>query len=179
MRAHPVYGRDGVTATRFRAIANYRDFDGVTRPVEASRRSKTQATQNLRQKLQLRATAGRVGEITGLTRFSDAADLWMRSLEEMVGEGRRSPGTVETYARQLKNHVLPTLGGLRVGEVTTPTLDRVLAQIRREISPATAKICRTVVSGVMGLAVRHGAVQVNPVREVQRIEAGTSTRREP
>ena len=33
---------------------------------------------------------------------------------------------------------------------------------------ATTKTCRTVVSGVMGLAVRYGALQVNPAREAAR-----------
>lgn len=35
---------------------------------------------------------------------------------------------------------------------------------------ATAKSCRSIASGVMGFAVRHGAVTVNPVREIGRIE---------
>jgi integrase len=37
---------------------------------------------------------------------------------------------------------------------------------------ATTKTCRTVVSGVMGLAVRHEAVLYNPAREVSRIPGG-------
>ncbi|MEO5853126.1 MAG: site-specific integrase [Nocardioides sp.] len=46
-----------------------------------------------------------------------------------------------------------------------------LAGIRRSISGASAKSCRTVISGVMSTAVRQGAVSVNPVREVQNIES--------
>src|SRR5688572_8502850 len=69
---------------RVRAMAKYRDYDGVVRLVEASGKSETQATQNLRQKLQTRAGAGRQGELTGLTRFSDAAELWMQKMEKLV-----------------------------------------------------------------------------------------------
>jgi integrase len=47
----------------------------------------------------------------------------------------------------------------------------VLGAIKADVSAATAKSCRSVISGVMGLAVRYGAVMANPVREVERIEA--------
>ena len=45
------------------------------------------------------------------------------------------------------------------------------------VGPATATSCRSVISGVMGLAVRQGAIMANPVREVERIEA--RPKREP
>jgi len=120
--------------------------------------------------LQERAFAGRHGDLTAATRFADAADLWLEGLSTLVEQGRRSPGTVETYERQLRNHVLPAMAELRLGEITTPLVERVLGGIRRDISGGSTKSCRTVISGVMGTAVRHGAVSVNPVREVRGIE---------
>ena len=156
---------------RFRAIAKYRAFDGRTRQVEASGRTKTAAEQNLRRILQSRALAGRQGELTGMTRFADASRVWLDQQAALVEQNRRSPGTVDTYRRQLRNHVLPAMGELRLAEVTTPVVDRVLETIRKKVSGATAKTCRTVISGVMAAAVRQGAVVVNPVREVQGIDA--------
>jgi hypothetical protein len=44
---------------RYRAIAKYRAFDGRTRQVEASGKTKTAAEQNLRRILQSRVLAGR------------------------------------------------------------------------------------------------------------------------
>jgi integrase len=177
IRTYPV----GVDAKgkpkRHRAVADYRDFDGVVRRVEASGKSVTAATQNLRQKLQNRTLAGRHGELTGMTRFAEAADLWLAKLDALVKEGRRSPGTVDTYRRQLKNHVLPAMGAVRLGEATTPLVDKVVGAIKADVSPATAKSCRSVISGVMSLAVRYGAVPANPVREVERIES--RPKREP
>lgn len=163
--------------TRHRARAKFRDFDGVTRLVEASGRTATQASQNLRTKLQMRTSAGRDSELAAASRFSDAAALWMKRVEELVADGRRSPGTAETYAGQLRNHILPAMGELRLGEATTPVVDRVISSIKRGSGPASAKSCRSVISGVMGLAVRHGAVSANPVRDVDRIES--RTRRPP
>lgn len=57
----------------------------------------------------------------------------------MVADGRRSPGTVETYRRQLKNHVLLAMGAVRLGEVTTPLVDKVIGAIGADVSSATAK----------------------------------------
>jgi integrase len=106
-----------------------------------------------------------------MTRFADAADLWMRKMESLVSEGRRSPGTVDTYRRQLRNHVLPAMGAVRLGEATTPLVDKVVGGIRADVSSATARSCRSVISGVLGLAVRYGAITHNPVRDVERIES--------
>jgi integrase len=63
------------------------------------------------------------------------------------------------------------MGNVRLGEITTPLVDKVVRSINRKVSPATAKSCRSVVSGVLGLAVRHGALTHNPVREIERIES--------
>ncbi len=169
IRTYPV-GEDAKgKPVRFRAVVNYRDFDGVTRRVEASGRTATMATQALRTKLQNRTLAGRHGELTAMSRFKDASDLWLSKIDAMVADGRRSPGTVDTYRRQLKNHVLPALAEVRLGEA--PLVDKVIAAIKADVSASTAKSCRSVISGVMGLAVRYGAVMANSVREVERIEA--------
>ena len=171
IRTDPI-GLDGKgKPKRHRARAYYRDFDGVTRLVEASGRTATMATNNLRQKLQSRTLAGRHGDLTTMGRFADASELWLSKVDAMVKEGRRSPGTVDTYRRQLKNHVLPAMGEVRLGEATTPLVDKVVAAIKADVSAATAKSCRSVISGVMGLAVRYGAITHNPVREVERIES--------
>ena len=171
IRTDPIGQDEKGKPKRHRARAYYRDFDGVTRLVEASGRTPTIATNNLRMKVQNRTLAGRHGDLTSMSRFSDAADLWLSKVDEMVKEGRRSPGTVDTYRRQLKNHVLPAMGEVRLGEATTPLVDKVVAAIKADVSAATAKSCRSVISGVMGLAVRYGAITHNPVREVEQIES--------
>ena len=91
IRTEPV-GRDKKgTPKRHRARAYYRDFDGLTRLVEASGQTATQASQNLRAKLQNRTMAGRPGELTAMTRFADAADVWLSKVDRMVPEGRGHP----------------------------------------------------------------------------------------
>lgn len=118
--------------------------------MQASGRTATQASQKLRMQLQNRALTGRHGELAGMTKFCDAAELWLSKLDEQVTDGRRSPGTVETYRRQLKNHILPAMGKVRLGGATTPLVDNVIRSIKKKVSAPTAKSCRSVISGVMG-----------------------------
>lgn len=177
IRTYPVARDDNGKPTRFRAMALFRDFDGVTRSFQARGKTATHASQNLRLRMQTRSLAGGHGDLTGLSRFGVAAELWVGRMDDLVDEGRRSPGTVDTYRRQLRNHVLPALGEVRLGEITPPMADRVIGRIKKQVSPATARSCRSVVSGVLALAVRHGAIPSNPVREVERIES--RPRKEP
>jgi hypothetical protein len=46
-----------------------------------------------------------------------------------------------------------------------------LSSVRSGSRVPTAKTCRTVVLGVMGLAVRYGAASLNPTRESGRIRS--------
>jgi|SRR5215207_8149886 len=163
--------------TRYRAAARYRDHDGRTRQVERHGKTKAAALNALRTALKERSSVGRQGALTGTDRFSVAAELWMEKLQALVAEGARSPGTVGTYEKHLTNHVLPALGELRLGEVTTPVVDKFIGQTKKNVGVPTARACRSVVSGVMGLAVRYGAIMSNPVRDIDRVEG--QTKKEP
>jgi integrase len=171
IRTHVLKADARGKAISHRAIANYRDLDGQVRPVSAVGKTKTAAENNLREKLKRRAKTRGAGDLTALRRFRQAVVLWETKFEELVADGRRSPTSLETHRRHLKNHVLPAMGDVRLGEANTPVVDRVVAAIKRRAGAPTAKSCRSVISGVMGLAVRYGAVDANPVREVDRIEA--------
>jgi hypothetical protein len=57
-----------------------------------------------------------------------------------------------------------------MGEASTPRIDSVISEIKKRAGAPTARTCPSIISGVMGLAVRYGAITVNPVREVDRIE---------
>jgi integrase len=162
---------------RFRAVSYYRDFDGRTRQLQRRGNTRAAAVNNLKIMLKERAAVARDGELTTAHRFREAASLWLDKVAALVADDRRSPGTLETYRRQLSRHVIPALGELRLGEVTTPLVDKFIGKVKTEVGPATARTCRSIVSGIMSLAVRYGAVVANPVREVDRVEG--STKKEP
>ena len=146
----------------------FRDFDGVCRIVERDARTEWAAQTALEAASAERARRG-AGSLRGSDTFAAAAALWLERLERLARLGQRSPGTVETYSRQLNGHVLPALGALRLQEVTTPLVDRFVTDGHEHVGPATGRTCRSIVSGVMALAVRHGAVPANPTRELERL----------
>jgi len=164
---------------RSRAIAKYREFNGRTVRVERLGKTPAEAENNLRIALKERSSVGSAGrELTALHRFSAAADMWWRRLERRVDEGARSPTTLETYGRVLRKHVLPAMAEVRLGEFNTPLVDSFIADVRDSVGPATAKLCRSIVSGVLGVAVRAGVLAANPVREVELIES-SRTKKKP
>jgi hypothetical protein len=74
-----------------------------------------------------------------MSRISETSELWLRKVGATVVEGGRSPRTVDTYCRQLKAHVFPAMGQVRLGEATTPLVDRVIGSIKARVSASTAK----------------------------------------
>jgi integrase len=161
---------------RYRAETYFRDFDGMTRHVPAYGRTKTEAESNLKDRLRERVRARSGGSLTSMDRFSVGAELWYEEVLQKVKDGTRSTGTRDAYERALRNHVLPALREIRFGEFSVSLVDRVIKQIKAKVGVPTAQTSRSVISGVCGLAVRHGAMETNPVREIERIEGGKSRR---
>lgn len=156
---------------RWRAFTKFRDFDGVTRKVSKTGKSKTAAERELKRSLTERVrVAG--GAVTADTKISEVAELWFQDIRSGVDAGSRSPTTADQYRSTLDRHVLPGMGALRVREATVPAVDAFLTALRRNKGVATTKTARSVVSGVLALAVRHGALSANPTREASPIEGG-------
>jgi Phage integrase family len=159
------------------AKVRFRDADGVTRGVTRAGRTATIARNKLLTALGQRTSPNTGSGLSAESTFKEAAAVWLGSIEEGADTGELSENTAQFYGLQLRNHVLPALGALRLREVTTPRVDDFLRATRIGKGVATTKTCRTVVSGVMGLAVRYGALQVNPAREAARVRG--NSRRSP
>ena len=171
IRTWPAAFSDKGKPTRWRARTKYRDIDGRARQIERWGRSSTDAENQLKTALMAKSRMSRDGELSGADRFAKAAEMWRQSIESKVGRGIRSPGTLETYERTLKLHVLPALGEVRLLEISPPLLDRFLKRVLDKSGGPTAKLCRSVISGSLGLAVRYGALATNPVRDADRLTA--------
>jgi integrase len=148
------------TETGYRARALTRDYDGRVRSVERNGRTKTAAETALKLALRDRSQVSASGHITGASRVSALADAWYAGLIEL------SPVTMDAYRRRLDVQILPALGELRVRELTAGVLDRHLRAITAKQGVATARLCRSVLSGMCTLAARHDALQHDPVRAV-------------
>lgn len=138
--------------------------------VRVTAETKTAADRSVRTTLARELQTSGSGEYTAKTTFGVLAEEWYAGIEDLVEHWQRSPSTLGLYRHVLDRHVLPGLGSLRLGEITPARVDRFLQDKRRSTGYSTAKPCRSVASGVCGLAVRRDALRSNPVRDVSTLE---------
>src|SRR3954452_24284838 len=155
----------------YRAYARFRDHDGVTRKVARAGRTAGAAKNSLREHLLDRSQQGPSSGLNGDTRFQAAAEEWIIAIDQLAARGQRSPNTAQLYRQTLTAHVLPAVGALRLRELTVPRLDKFVQDVWAHRGAATAELARTVVSGVVGLAVPQGALCSSPVRHLARISS--------
>lgn len=147
----------------YRARARFRDYDGRTRDVERTGKTMGAARAALTADLVSR-TAPAGDEITASSRLQFVAEIWQAEKWPSLAENSR-----KRYRDALEDHILPGLGALMISECSVTRIDRFLKATTESTGAPSAKVCRSVLSGVLGLAVRHGAANTNPVREVAGI----------
>lgn len=146
----------------FMAVANFRDIDGVTRPVKRYDETGGKAERRLKKALVERAHRGG-DELTRDSTFAACAELWLKYVDRVWR------GTTWDRYRSRLNAVLPAMGNLRLHECTTRRIDSYLEGLERRLKPNTVRGYRAVVSGVLAHAVRLGALDRNPCREATPI----------
>lgn len=160
--AHPI-GRWGrINAAKqpnggWRATARYRDVDGETRTVERYAATRPKAEAALLGALEARSGITG-GEISAESTFAELVAFW--SVE--AGGLKVRPQTLAEYRRLASANLLPPLGKLRVRELTVGHLDRFLKG-QRATTPGLARNLRSLLSAILAIAVRHGALEANPV----------------
>jgi integrase len=156
------------TQQGWKARVLFRDFDGVTRDVEKNRKTRSAAERALAEALRDRVRIAGEDVITTETRVAALFKWW---LEQLVD---RSATTTAAYSYVGERHVIPALGSLRVRELSVGTIHRFLRSVAEHHGPATAKMCKSIMSGMCGFATRHDALERNPVRDVGPIGNGAS-----
>ena len=145
---------------KYMATARFRDYDGRTRLVAKYGDSEAKAERALKKAMvERQRTTGT--DITSDTSIKALADIWWKSFKDTD----KASGTKRVYLHSIDNHIKPSLGGLRLRECSTGAVDRALKKISARSGPAAAKMTRTVLAGMLGLAMRHDAITVNPVRD--------------
>lgn len=142
---------------KVKARVRFRDYDGTTRLVSRTGSSQPNAQRALKRALTTRRGAGGT-DISHRTRIDALADAWLAAPHTW------SPGTARTYGYIIER-VKASLGGLRIEEATPAAIGRALAKIH-EGHPSAAKSARACLSGMFALAIAHGAITVNPVRDI-------------
>lgn len=148
------------------ARTRLRDRDGRIREVTATGASRGMAARLLRQRLAARGTSVGVGLTAAMT-LESASAYWLQHRARtglLRRRGSLKPQTLAAYNDAIRLFVVPALGRVRIGEITVGLLDAVLADIEHR-GQSTAQ-ARSVLSQLLGLAVRHGARSDNPMQRV-------------
>lgn len=163
-----------VASGRWRAVAQYRDYDGHTRQVERHSPpgqdddTGARAERALMEYLRDRKRSGGGKTLKAESTVQQLVDVWLDKLDQSDKKLR----TKESYHDAATRYVVKGIGGVRVNEVTVETADRFVRTIVDQHGPAAAKHARVVLSGSMALAARRDLVASNPVRDIEPI-AGT------
>ncbi|MCI2422938.1 site-specific integrase [Saccharopolyspora sp. K220] len=148
----------------WRARTRFRAFDGKTRLVERSGPTEEKAVERLESAIeQLQKARAR---LTVDFKFRDVAEVWLGKIAR-----HRADTTYDTYEQTLKSVVLDRIGDLRLREISVPVLEEFVEKLEAEgYSASYRRSVRTTVRGTLQVAVRHGLLDSNPVREVSPIE---------
>jgi integrase len=93
--------------------------------------------------------------------FGEWAAKWLETL------GNRKPKTRESYESIVRKHLLPRFGGTPIGLIDYPCVLGFVNELQRaELGAGTIGNVRDVLRLVLGLAVKSGALKVNPVIDV-------------
>ena len=158
---------------KIRARVQYRDLDGVVRPVARLGTSKADAKRNLDLAIRDRQRIAGDAAVTSTMTVEKLAGLWLT----VVDASDKAVGTKQQYRKITAGYIVPELGSVRVGEATVPVCDRALSRINTRHGVAVAKSAKTVLSVMLGYAVRHGALTTNPVRDTERLAGATRPKR--
>lgn len=149
----------------YRAKANYRRPNGTLGQVTRYRKSKIKAKLAVQTAFEELDSASEA-TISPNMRMRQLADLFIQEKAE-----RRAPGTIQTYQNAIDAHIKPGLGDLSIREAgNVQRLNDFITRVAKDNGHGAAKNCRSVLSGMMALAVRNGVIERNPVRDVERIE---------
>jgi hypothetical protein len=116
-------------------------------------------------------------DISPDTKILQVYAQWLGEFRALTGLGNRSGTSLDTYENRWNKLLLPRVKSFRISELTPGRIDHILQGLNASHSAATARTCRAILSGVCGVAVRHGALKSNPVREARPVEQATKHKR--
>ena len=98
--------------------------------------------------------------ITAQSSVATLVDHW---LQHLLVEERLDRTTIDEYERVLRKLVVPRLGSLRLHELTTDRVNRLLAELDGQSLNRQRKV-KVVTGAMLDAAVANGALSLNPVR---------------
>lgn len=149
----------------FEARCRFRDTDGFTRPVSKVGETAAAAERELKAELTRRKPPSK-DEIQASTRLHVLAGRWLITVGRDPGLKQASR---DRYVWAVEKVVVPGLGGLELRECTPGRVNDFLQRVVVERGASTARTARVCLSAMLGLAVRLGALAVNPVAGAEQL----------
>ncbi|OZC62320.1 integrase [Rhodococcus sp. 06-621-2] len=164
--AHGKIKRTQLPDGRWQALCRVRDADGVTR------RMLRYTPEGVKDKTGAAAERALTEALTERTKHADGdikasskvAELWVHYRKDLVAKNRAAL-TFESYD-PMGERIIAGLGNLSIREASTQRIDKFIQEVAQRSGVATGKKARTILTGMFRIAVRFGAIEVNPVREV-------------
>lgn len=159
------WGDIGITGVkgRYRAAARYRGKDGRTRVFSRFRPTKGAARQALLDHFTDMSTADRSGTLLPESRTSDLLDEWLARYTA----AKNPPQTTRKAHARAVGIAGEHVGGLRIVEASTARLDAAVQAVAAKRGVETSRQVAGVLRQGFGLALRLGAVSVNPALGIE------------
>lgn len=143
------------------AKARFRDFDGVTRLVQATGETEAKARNALKASLVDRSRPSGGEAITSESTVAELLDYWL----DEIDRSERADSTKAYYRRAVEKAIKPALSEVRLYEATT---GRIEAYLKALTAPSAVRDSRTVLRQAFALAARHDAITHNPVADTSK-----------
>lgn len=146
------------TGGKVRARTRYCTPAGVIRSIEATGKTKAEATRKLRRRIEEWSPE------TGGNLFREVAGDW---INEARDRGDLRAQSAQNYERVMRTTLGPALGSRAIGGITVPQLQKVLDDVHRD-KPGQYAACITVARGAFSHAVLRGLIEINPAAHIVR-----------
>jgi integrase len=144
------------------AIARTRFPDGSRHKVTGTGKTRAAARRALLDRVeQLKAVHG-----TGVLRGDDPAEALIKEWQNSTRWHDLAAGSRKSYTSNLDVHIRPAVAHLLVGDLSTPTLQRIVDTVVRGAGEGAAKTTRAILMDLGNAGVRAGVWTYNPGREL-------------
>lgn len=161
----------GRGAERWRARCYYRGYDGVQRDLSRVARTKPKALAALEVAFAERLNSVGDVQMTATMPLVKAGELWLAGIRRT--DSGLAPRTVEDYGRTFARYIDKpgaSIHGLSLAEANnTQRLRAFLQAVADQHGTGAAKITRSVLMGILNLAVDNGTLNANALRNVRPI----------
>ena len=99
-------------------------------------------------------------ELNENMRFSELADWYFENYAPI----ELKPSTAYTYKGQYNNHIKPVIGNMKLKEITTPKLTRIMKSLT--LNPQTVKKVYVVIQSIFRRGVEQGFIRESPCHNV-------------